>query len=107
MPLIACPECRREVSDAAPACPHCGNPNPSGYAATPAVAVQDVRYFSPGVAFLLSIIPGAGHLYKGDVIHGILWFLFTGVGYTAFVLPGIILHFCCALHSMKADAVAR
>lgn len=26
MPLIACPDCRREISDAAPACPHCGRP---------------------------------------------------------------------------------
>src|SRR5262249_35388945 len=26
MALISCPECRREVSDRAPACPHCGWP---------------------------------------------------------------------------------
>lgn len=24
MPLIACPDCGREISDAAPTCPHCG-----------------------------------------------------------------------------------
>lgn len=26
MALINCPECRKEVSDRAAACPHCGNP---------------------------------------------------------------------------------
>lgn len=29
MPLIACPDCGREVSDAAPACIHCGRPDPA------------------------------------------------------------------------------
>lgn len=27
MPLTTCPDCGREVSTAAPACPHCGRPN--------------------------------------------------------------------------------
>ncbi len=26
MALIACPECNKQVSDQAPACPHCGFP---------------------------------------------------------------------------------
>lgn len=26
MPLIQCPDCGREVSDAAPTCPNCGRP---------------------------------------------------------------------------------
>lgn len=26
MPLIACPDCQQQVSDAAPACPRCGRP---------------------------------------------------------------------------------
>ena len=26
MPLITCPDCKKEVSDRAPACPHCGAP---------------------------------------------------------------------------------
>lgn len=26
MALIDCPECKRQISDKAPACPHCGNP---------------------------------------------------------------------------------
>jgi Uncharacterised protein family UPF0547 len=27
MPLIGCPECGRQISTAAEACPHCGHPN--------------------------------------------------------------------------------
>lgn len=26
MPIIACPDCRKEISDAAPSCPGCGRP---------------------------------------------------------------------------------
>lgn len=32
MPVIACPDCAREVSTLAPACPHCGRPSPAGTA---------------------------------------------------------------------------
>lgn len=27
MPLIDCPDCKKEMSKAAPVCPHCGRPN--------------------------------------------------------------------------------
>lgn len=29
MGIIACPDCRTQVSDVADACPHCGRPEPS------------------------------------------------------------------------------
>jgi hypothetical protein len=41
MPVIPCPDCNREVSTLAPACPHCGRPAPGGpspLAAPPAMA---------------------------------------------------------------------
>lgn len=34
MALMLCPDCRREMSDSAPACPYCGRPN---------VAAMDMR----------------------------------------------------------------
>ncbi len=38
MPLTTCPDCGRELSTAAPACPHCGRPNvPAGAATGPRV----------------------------------------------------------------------
>ena len=44
MPVIACPDCGREVSTLAPVCPHCGRPSPAGMAApasTPAAAMHE------------------------------------------------------------------
>lgn len=32
MPVIACPDCGRDVSTIAPTCPHCGRPSPAGTA---------------------------------------------------------------------------
>jgi uncharacterized membrane protein YdbT with pleckstrin-like domain len=32
MPVIACPDCGRDVSTLAPACPHCGRPSPAATA---------------------------------------------------------------------------
>ena len=48
MALIRCPECGKKVSDQAPACPHCGNPNVAAPAAknpeeTPAPAPKERR----------------------------------------------------------------
>jgi membrane protein YdbS with pleckstrin-like domain len=48
MPVIACPDCGREVSTLAPACPHCGRPSATtasmgapAYAAAPALPAQE------------------------------------------------------------------
>lgn len=35
MPIINCPDCSKEMSDAAPLCPNCGRPNPSVKPAEP------------------------------------------------------------------------
>lgn len=52
--------------------------------------------WSPGVAALLSfLIPGAGQMYKGQIINGIAWLLLVIVGYFMCFIPGIILHLCC------------
>ncbi len=32
MPVVTCPDCGRDVSTAAAACPHCGRPSPAGFA---------------------------------------------------------------------------
>ena len=40
MPVIACPDCGKDVSTLAPACPHCGRPSPAGTAPMPASAPQ-------------------------------------------------------------------
>ena len=42
MPVVTCPDCGRDVSTLAAACPHCGRPSPAGFApvAGPAAAVM-------------------------------------------------------------------
>ena len=51
-----------------------------------------------GLAALLSfIIPGAGQMYRGHVIRGLIWFVCVVLGYFAFVVPGVILHLACIL----------
>jgi len=42
MPVITCPDCGRDVSTLATACPHCGRPAPAGMA-TPSTPMQAPR----------------------------------------------------------------
>lgn len=43
MPVIACPDCGRDVSTLAPACPHCGRPSPAGFAVPSPMAAQALQ----------------------------------------------------------------
>jgi uncharacterized membrane protein YdbT with pleckstrin-like domain len=43
MPVIACPDCGRDVSMLAPVCPHCGRPSPAGTTPMPASAAAPVK----------------------------------------------------------------
>jgi len=101
MALIECPECGRDISSAAVSCPACGHPNLAPVYATP---IEAPRKWSPGVAAVLSlVIPGAGQMYKGSVGRGLLWLVVVVVGYTLFVVPGIILHLICILTAASGD----
>ena len=63
-----------------------------------------VRLWSPGLAALLSFfLPGLGQLYKGQLINGIVWFVFVSMGYVALVVPGLILHFFCVLGALSGN----
>lgn len=116
MALLHCPECGNRVSSAAASCPHCGFPiqqriATSGNFATsqqqPVVHVQvhaPTQKWSPGLAAFLSfLIPGLGQLYKGQVLNGIVWFIFVVFGYAAFIVPGLILHILCIVGAAKGD----
>jgi hypothetical protein len=54
--------------------------------------------FNPIVAFVLSVIPGLGQIYKGRVIRGVVWFCAVILAYALGPL-GPILHFVCALNA--------
>jgi hypothetical protein len=59
------------------------------------LATRGGRPASPGLAAVLSLlVPGAGQLYTGNIVSGLLWFILVTAGYTL-VLPGIFLHLLC------------
>jgi TM2 domain-containing membrane protein YozV len=59
------------------------------------LAIRDGRAASPGLAAVLSLLlPGAGQLYAGRPVAGLLWFMLVMLGYVLF-LPGLILHVFC------------
>lgn len=61
MPLTPCPDCGKDVSSEAPACPHCGRPNKQA-----AARAKDGRQhvgcavIAAGIATLIFINPGLG-----------------------------------------------
>jgi Bacterial PH domain len=60
MPVITCPDCGRDVSTLASACPHCGRPSPAGFApidapaaGSPAMAEETLWRGSPSWRVLI------------------------------------------------------
>jgi TM2 domain-containing membrane protein YozV len=51
---------------------------------------------SPGISAVLSVLlPGLGQVYSGRLGAGALWFLATGFGYWAVLVPGFLIHVLC------------
>jgi TM2 domain-containing membrane protein YozV len=66
------------------------------------LAIRGGRQASPGLAAALSfLVPGAGQVYAGRIVSGILWFLLVTAGY-ALILPGIFLHLFCIAYAAAA-----
>jgi predicted amidophosphoribosyltransferase len=88
MALINCPECKREVSDQAAACPHCGlpiatqKPDPAPAAAqveTPKVEPKK-RNVQKLLAVLLTLFSLIAAIASGGKMYWILLFL-VGLGW--------------------------
>jgi hypothetical protein len=59
----------------------------------------------PGVALVLSIVPGLGHLYKRQPLRGIFWFAFVVFMYEAVTPIGLFLHAICAGNAALSGAI--
>ena len=58
---------------------------------------------TPGIAAVLSaLIPGLGHVYAGRLGAGLLWFLATGFGYWAILVPGFLIHVASVYFAYQA-----
>ena len=68
---------------------------------------MDAPRRSPGVAFLASILPGAGHVYAGSIGAGIVWLAVVVIAYNALAALGLLLHFVCAARAAQTTAEAN
>lgn len=46
-------------------------------------------------AVLSMIVPGAGQLYAGRPLSGVVWFVLVTMGYLLLIVPGLVLHILC------------
>jgi hypothetical protein len=109
-----CPYCSERIKREAKKCKHCGeildpalreSRLPASAAPTVVNVTNVVRQerWNRGVAILLSLlIPGLGQLYKGQILSGIFWFFLVMLGYI-FIIPGLVLHFCCICGAAMGD----
>ncbi len=60
--------------------------------------------WKPWVAAGLSVIPGLGHLYKGQHLYAALWFFGVAIAYSAGPI-GPVLHLVCIANAAFGGAI--
>ena len=116
-----CPFCKAELAEGAIKCRYCGEftdgripkPEPAQQSfITQGAPAAKVAKWHPGVAAVLSlVIPGAGQMYKGQVLDGIVWFFLVffaygfgiGSGIPLILLPSAALHIFCIVSASQGN----
>lgn len=77
MPMIACPDCSKEMSDSAPACPNCGKPNKNAPVERSVGVLLGIGIFLIPIIFAWFTLR-KGHTAKAKIIS-FLWLALTVV----------------------------
>lgn len=76
---------------------------PSALMRVPTQEMALMHHPSGAVAGALSLlVPGAGQLYAGRPISGVLWFVAVTLGYLMLIVPGVLLHILCVASAVSA-----
>jgi hypothetical protein len=85
-------------------------PAPPPTALAPAqqpVQIQQWTSTNATQAALLSFfVPGLGQMCSGRVPAGLLWMMFTCLGYVCFIVPGMVLHILCVINATRPQQPA-
>lgn len=58
---------------------------------------------NPVIAAVLSVIPGLGQIYCGQIVKGIIFLLLTIIGLILFIIPGLIIWVYAMYHAYKTS----
>jgi TM2 domain-containing membrane protein YozV len=98
---IECPWCQEPTVVNAQYCQACGHE--LGTKRSHVTQLRE-RKWNPGIAAVLSlVIPGAGQMYKGHVVRGLVWLAVVSIGYASIIVPGLLLHVICILMAAGGD----
>lgn len=119
-----CPFCNEQIVQGAKKCKHCheyldyalrdiharqGGINQISVALTP-VSSQNTaltQWTGTQAALLSLFMPGLGQMCSGRVPAGLLWMMFTIMGYLCFIVPGLILHVLCVSNAYRLPRQAQ
>jgi len=95
-------------------CSQCGNPvvvADANFCKECGAPLAGTVWFShditwrPSLAFILSVVPGLGHWYKGQRRRGVAWFVCVIIAWSMNPALGLLLYLVCALNAAFSGAI--